>query len=336
MMKPYFAEDSKADFRVVVLTDGQNNAGLDPSDALYAANSIGAMVDAIIVGDRPDSNLRKIVNASGGECWQINDLGEGFELLEAESVVSLQARRNGAEKPAFKPRLRVALESLQEKMLTKSSQVKRSAGLAAELASKTVKSLSATVAGDASQLAIGSRPPASVRRLMMELKKVNDGVQDVWGTSSSGAGAGIHIFPTEDALDSWRALIEGPQDSPFEGGIFVVNIKIPNEYPLKAPSISFETPIYHCNVNDSGSICLDILKDNWSPSITIPAVLQAIRQMIAEPNSDDSLRQWIAELTLAHKASKGADTRYYDNAREATKRDASTTVEEWKQRWGCR
>jgi len=179
--------------------------------------------------------------------------------------------------------------------------------------------------------AVSGRSAASAKRLVTELQKVSQGDASVWYQS----GEGIHIFPAGDDLGFWRALIEGPSGSPFEGGTFLLNIVIPAEYPLKPPNITFETPVYHCNVSDSGKLCLDILLDSWSPALTIPKGLETIRTLLANPNTNDALRQWIAEITLAHQQHGAADTRYIDNAREATARDAAVTVEEWKQRWGC-
>merc|ERR1712004_450278 len=123
----------------------------------------------------------------------------------------------------------------------------------------------------------------------------------VWLHSNQG----VHIFPAPDTLNFWRALIEGPEDSPFRGGVFALSVVIPDSYPFKPPQIRFETPIYHCNVNDSGGICLNILKEKWNPALTIPKCLEAIRRMMKDPDTDDSLRQWIAELTLAHISSNG-------------------------------
>merc|ERR1719171_2295626 len=132
MLEKRFQKDSQVDLRVLVLTDGQNNTGDLPAEALAAVNRIGATVDAIIVGDRPDANLRRIVNASGGECYQINDLGEGFELLEAEGVVSLKARRGGADKPPFVKREMVDFSSISEKVMTRGTAVQRAPVLAAD------------------------------------------------------------------------------------------------------------------------------------------------------------------------------------------------------------
>merc|ERR1711975_129266 len=138
MLSRHFTPEASTDLRILVLTDGQNNTGASAQEALTAANSIGAVVDAIIVGNSPDANLRRIVSATEGECYQINSLGEGFELLEAEGVVSLRARRGGSDKPPFKRRDSVDFNSISEKVMTQGVAVQRAPVLATDLANKTV------------------------------------------------------------------------------------------------------------------------------------------------------------------------------------------------------
>ena len=65
----------------------------------------------------------------------------------------------------------------------------------------------------------------------------------------------------DNNLFEWTATVTGPDDSPYAGGVFFLNIRFPTDYPFKPPKIAFTTRIYHCNVNSNGSICLDILKD---------------------------------------------------------------------------
>jgi ubiquitin-protein ligase/uncharacterized protein YegL len=327
MLEKQFQKDSQIDLRVLVLTDGQSNTGVSPQDALESVNRIGAVVDAIIVGDNPDANLRRIVSATGGECYQISTLGEGFELLEAEGVVSLLARRGGQEKPPFQPRPKVDLQSVSKKAITSATAVQRAPALTPDFATKVVASVESVANNSVLQKSSGM----AVKRILAEIKQISAADGRIWMHS----GEGIHIFPAPDNLNFWRALIEGPAGTPFEGGVFALNVIIPENYPLSAPKISFETPVYHCNVSDSGKICLDILLDRWSPSLSVPKGLEAVRILMKEPSTDDSLRQWIAELTLAHKQTNGADTRYYDNAREATKQHANFSVDEWKHKWGC-
>ena len=74
-----------------------------------------------------------------------------------------------------------------------------------------------------------------------------------------------HTLP----VASLQATIMGPSDSPFQGGVFFLNIHFPSDYPFKPPKVSFTTRIYHPNVNSNGSICLDILNAQWSPALTI-------------------------------------------------------------------
>ena len=95
MLTPVFESSPHTDLRILVLTDGQSNAGIDPEQALRRVNDIGAVVDAIVVGDQPDSNLRKIVAATGGQCFHIETLSEGFEMMESEGVVSLKGEEEG-------------------------------------------------------------------------------------------------------------------------------------------------------------------------------------------------------------------------------------------------
>jgi len=72
----------------------------------------------------------------------------------------------------------------------------------------------------------------------------------------------------------------GPPDSPYEGGVFFLDINFPQDYPFKPPNVRFTTKIYHCNVNDQGGICLDILKGEWSPALTISKVLLSICSLL--------------------------------------------------------
>lgn len=88
----------------------------------------------------------------------------------------------------------------------------------------------------------------------------------------------------------------GPKETPYEGGIFFLNIFFPSDYPFKPPKVTFTTKIYHCNVNGNGSICLDILQSQWSPALTISKVLLSICSLMSDPNPDDPLVPEVAKL----------------------------------------
>ena len=117
--------------------------------------------------------------------------------------------------------------------------------------------------------------------------------------------------PKGDKLTEWHATIFGPDDTPYAGGIFKLNIEFTNEYPFKPPKIYFLTPIYHCNINGRGGICLDILKEQWSPALTISKVLLSICSLLSEPNPNDPLVPEIAQEFKSNRALHDSRAREY-------------------------
>ena len=126
----------------------------------------------------------------------------------------------------------------------------------------------------------------------MALRRITKELKDLETDPPVNCSAG----PIGDDLFKWRATILGPVDSPYDGGVFFLDIKFPPEYPFKPPKVRFETPIYHCDINDKGYTCLDILADNWSPALTISKVIASIMSLMTDPNPDDPLKPDIAKL----------------------------------------
>ena len=106
----------------------------------------------------------------------------------------------------------------------------------------------------------------------------------------------------DNDLFNWRASIAGPEDTPYYGGIFSLDIHFPTDYPFKAPKMNFTTKIYHPNINAAGSICVDILRENWSPALTISKVLLSVSSLLNDPNPNDPLDVNIADQYKNDKA----------------------------------
>ena len=124
--------------------------------------------------------------------------------------------------------------------------------------------------------------------------------------------------PIDDSdIYNWEGVLFGPSDSPFQGGIFKVNIQFPVDYPFKPPRVVFTTKIYHPNINGNGVICLDILKQQWSPALTISKVLLSILSLLTDPNPKDPLVPDIAKQYVDNRAA------YEATAREWTQMFAS-------------
>ena len=108
--------------------------------------------------------------------------------------------------------------------------------------------------------------------------------------------AGCSAGPVGDNKMHWQASIMGPSDSPYQGGVFSLNIEFSEAYPYTPPKVQFITKIYHPNISGSGSICLDILEEEWSPAFSIDKVLLSICSLLTDPNPDDPMCMDIAKL----------------------------------------
>ncbi|OMJ70982.1 hypothetical protein SteCoe_30909 [Stentor coeruleus] len=106
--------------------------------------------------------------------------------------------------------------------------------------------------------------------------------------------AGISASPDPSNPRYFHIQISGPITTPYEGGIFELELYLPDEYPMCPPKVRFLTKIYHPNVDRLGRICLDILKDKWSPALQIRSVLLSIQALMSAPNPDDPLDPAIA------------------------------------------
>ncbi|QWW23260.1 hypothetical protein CA7LBN_002061 [Candidozyma auris] len=106
---------------------------------------------------------------------------------------------------------------------------------------------------------------------------------------------GITAAPSEDNLRYFEVTIDGPSSSPYAGGVFKLELFLPDDYPMCAPKVRFLTRIYHPNIDKLGRICLDVLKDNWSPALQIRTILLSIQALLGAPNPDDPLANDVAQ-----------------------------------------
>ncbi|KAK4398685.1 Ubiquitin-conjugating enzyme E2 28 [Sesamum angolense] len=184
---------------------------------------------------------------------------------------------------------------------------------------------------------------------VMASKRIQKELKDLQKDPPASCSAG----PVGEDMFHWQATIMGPSDSPFSGGVFLVTIRFPPDYPFKPPStpssrkssssgfhlcfpsvwikyiayiqihmgnilceVSFKTKVFHPNINNNGSICLDILKEQWSPALTISKVLLSICSLLTDPNPDDPL---VPEIAHMYKADR---VKYESTARSWTQKYA--------------
>ena len=141
----------------------------------------------------------------------------------------------------------------------------------------------------------------ATKRIQKELQEL---IKDTPANCSAGPESDSDIF-------RWRATIIGPTETPYENGIFQLLLIFSSEYPFKPPKVSFVTKIYHPNINSNGGICLDILKNNWSPALTISKILISICSLLNDPNPDSPLNSYAADLYESDRVKYNEEVKEY-------------------------
>uniref|UniRef100_K3X204 UBC core domain-containing protein n=1 Tax=Globisporangium ultimum (strain ATCC 200006 / CBS 805.95 / DAOM BR144) TaxID=431595 RepID=K3X204_GLOUD len=119
----------------------------------------------------------------------------------------------------------------------------------------------------------------NVKRLRKELQELKKNPEE-----------DMVLYPEEDTIMRWKAFIRGPKDTPFADRSFELAIHTTPLYPMEPPKMKFVTKIFHPNVHfKDGSICLDILKREWSPAWTLRAACLAVISLLSDPAADSPL-----------------------------------------------
>ena len=148
---------------------------------------------------------------------------------------------------------------------------------------------------------------SSLNRIRRELNKFNE---DPPENITAGPVNNYDLY-------HWESFIIGPPDTPFQGGFFLLDIRFPTDYPFKPPKCTFRTRIYHPNINSNGTICLNILQQDWDPRLTIDKVLLSICSFLDDPDFENPLVPEINNVYIHDRK------RYEDTVREWVKKYAS-------------
>ena len=155
-------------------------------------------------------------------------------------------------------------------------------------ASATVTTVAAAGSAGKSAGSSSSVKPSAVamRRLMADLRELERDTPE-----------GISAAPISDAnLLVWNASIFGPDETPWEGGIYPLRLTFPPQYPTKPPRVVFLCEMYHPNVYADGNLCLDIIQDKWTPVYTVGKLLQSILSLLTDPNPNSPANPAAAKL----------------------------------------
>lgn len=165
---------------------------------------------------------------------------------------------------------------------------------------------------------------AAETRITKELAEVckddgTSGVTAVAAEDDGRKGSSRHLI----------GKITGPAGTPYEGGLFVIDIIIPKQYPFEPPKMKFDTKIWHPNISSqTGAICLDILKDQWSPALTIKTALLSLQALLCSPEPGDPQDAEVAKMYMEDNANYARTAKFWTEmyAKETSKDDAIARV----------
>jgi len=160
-------------------------------------------------------------------------------------------------------------------------------------------------AASASVSPLRAMSTAARRRLMRDFKRMQTDPPE-----------GVNGAPLDNDIMKWQAVIFGPEETAWEDGTFKLHLEFTEEYPNKAPVVKFLTKMYHPNIYADGSICLDILQNQWSPIYDISAILTSIQSLLCDPNP-------------ASPANSEAARLYQENRREYERKVKEIVEQSW-------
>ncbi|KAB5525187.1 hypothetical protein OIU77_007462 [Salix suchowensis] len=158
---------------------------------------------------------------------------------------------------------------------------------------------------------------------MIDFARVQKELQEC---SRDVEASGIKVAPKSDNLGRLTGTIPGPVGTPYEGGTFQIDITLPDGYPFEPPKMQFATKVWHPNISSqSGAICLDILKDQWSPALTLKTALLSVQALLSTPEPGDPQDAVVAQQYLRDYQTFVGTARYWT---ETFAKTSSLGVEE--------
>lgn len=149
----------------------------------------------------------------------------------------------------------------------------------------------------------------SRKRLIRDFKRLKKDAPD-----------GFTGTPEANNIMKWSAVIFGPEDTSWEGGTFKLTLEFTEEYPNKPPNVRFISKMFHPNIYADGSICLDILQNQWSPIYDVSAILTSLQSLLTDPNVNSP-------------ANADAARMYSENRREYDRRVRQIVQQSWTADW---
>eukprot|EP01012_Entosiphon_sulcatum_P032012 TRINITY_DN4074_c0_g1_i1.p1 TRINITY_DN4074_c0_g1~~TRINITY_DN4074_c0_g1_i1.p1 ORF type:complete len:1661 (-),score=246.09 TRINITY_DN4074_c0_g1_i1:94-5052(-) len=293
VLAEYRKEHPKVACRVLCLSDGEDTASeMSAWKVAQQLQQNKIMLDAICVGDEIDKYLPLIAKMTGGYAFNPETLTDALRINELETFVSCLDRVEAKPVKPIKSEVELQLwqyTNRRARVFDSCSDAAVPPRRAAPQLTQPVLSLQAAIeraeqaASEAAAAAGRVGQPAAVemnrnRRVLREMRSLQRSCHPAF-----------EVFPCANDMFFWRVIVEGPESTPYQGGVWLLYIHFPDDYPQQAPEMRFVTPIRHCNINCYGKICHSVFDRNWTADTTMETVLECIFGLLLNPDTKDPL-----------------------------------------------
>ena len=306
--------------RIFVLTDGEDNASTEqPWTVAQYLQQHSILLDAIPVAGS-NAILQALTIASGGLCFSVESEEQGMALFESEATLHVSRREVIVDSTAMlaitdRSAFQSILNDVNSRVKAPIREVRAAVPQTVFAPVLTAMEALRVCESGAAAASVSKRSGGCTKRILQEYSNFMKDQTHMRAILDPFCSVDMNA---ED-VSQWKIWLKNLPD-PYTGGTWLLSVEFPENYPFSPPRVRFVTPIYHCNVNSSGGLCLDVLKNNWSPALNIFKVVQAILQMLQEPNADDPLDAFKAQVYRDNKPE------YLAQARRHTEVNASESV----------
>lgn len=311
----------QAKLRIICISDGEDNKSKHNAVLLTSRLMRSSIVvDSFILGNDDHNDLKTLTYLTGGLIFAPKTLEEAMTICELEPVLSLLERPDDvsvlrrASRTRFtrNPRIAEFMETAWEARIQRVTEDciperKQLPGL------------------DRSFIELGhvAKSGAYTKHRAdsnLRLSRIHNEIRD------SGARSHLHydIYICESNMGLWKVVMQGPPDSTYTGGTFLLYVEMGDTYPMFAPQARFITPIYHPNINRHGRICHSIFDRNWTVDTPTKEVIDTVYSLLLVPETSDPIN---AVVTLEYHWN---EVSFKDKAQAHIVKHAGKTRAEWR------